>query len=429
MNKANLHTASIKKHSVSLLLFLICSAFPLAGFGQVGSGTANPIELGYITSSLQEEFLESIFPVEYSNTYGASGPDIFYRLTVTGNASLITALGAPGNIYFLDIEGQLVSTYMFPVPWQYQPLSIAPGTYFMVIEDMSNNAYGEMPVHVMFTVNDNAGAVSPTQGMDLNIPIPIPSNSDGSISYSHAHSFDPVMGYGNNHHGTASHDVFYRFELSSRTRVEINTCPRAYFWTSLYIYLLDANGGHILSDNSYSSDCNGPLIETELDAGTYYVVIERDNYSYGGNYTLSVNGYLQTDEGRDRETAILIGNYNTGGSYSYHDNRFNDTVHGHGNTMGQPSDDIYYKLILGNTANVSASLCGSDFDTYLYILNTSGTVLHSNNDNGPLCTGTQSSLQVNNLAAGIYYIVAEGNGSSSGNRCFTGVPFGKPYPE
>lgn len=55
------------------------------------------------------------------------------------------------------------------------------------------------------------------------------------------------------------------------------------------------------------------------------------------------------------------------------------------------------------------------FDTYLYLLDAVGNVIHQNNDNGPSCSGQQSSLQVNNLSTGTYYIVVEGNGSSSGN--------------
>jgi RHS repeat-associated protein len=90
---------------------------------------------------------------------------------------------------------------------------------------------------------------------------------------------------------------------------------------------------------------------------------------------------------------------------------------GSGFTNGFPnnsSPDVWYTFTLASAADVSISLCGSDFDTYLYILNSSKSVLYSNDDSGPLCTGTKSSL-VEHLNAGTYYIVAEGYSSYTGN--------------
>ncbi|TAH24751.1 MAG: hypothetical protein EAZ07_08870 [Cytophagales bacterium] len=48
-------------------------------------------------------------------------------------------------------------------------------------------------------------------------------------------------------------------------------------------------------------------------------------------------------------------------------------------------------------------------DTYLYLLNSSGVLIASNNDNGDLCSGKNASLVSLGLTAGTYYIVAEPN--------------------
>ncbi|MCD2425097.1 DUF6443 domain-containing protein [Niabella pedocola] len=122
---------------------------------------------------------------------------------------------------------------------------------------------------------------------------------------------------------------------------------------------------------------------------------------------------------------VIIGNY-AAGSYSYSDTKNNSTSNGYGNDIGQSSDDIYYKLTVQGNTQISIALCNSTFDTYLYLLNSSGTIIQSNDDSGPLCTGVQSSIQTN-ITPGIYYIVTEGYGSYSGNlalsvNCFVQSP-------
>ncbi|TKC60168.1 hypothetical protein FBD94_14740 [Pedobacter hiemivivus] len=92
----------------------------------------------------------------------------------------------------------------------------------------------------------------------------------------------------------------------------------------------------------------------------------------------------------------------------------NDPANGYGNSYGQPSHDIYYKFVLTASSKVYISLCGSDFDTYLHLLNSSGVLITSNDDSGPACTGLSSSIEVV-LNAGTYYAVAEGYNTNYGN--------------
>ena len=84
----------------------------------------------------------------------------------------------------------------------------------------------------------------------------------------------------------------------------------------------------------------------------------------------------------------------------------------------QPSEDIFYFFNLSNANNFNAivnmSHCGSGFDTYLHLLTSAGGLIVENDDNGPLCGGTASSIQAT-LAPGFYYLVSEGFGSNSGN--------------
>lgn len=121
-------------------------------------------------------------------------------------------------------------------------------------------------------------------------------------------------------------------------------------------------------------------------------------------------------QGTTMGTAINAGSYSTSGSYS--DTKNNST--GFVNNYGQASNDVWYTFtISGATNTVLVSLCGSSFDTYLHVLNSSGTEIATNDDNGPLCTGTQSSLSLSNLAPGTYYVDAEGYSNNTGAIAFS----------
>src|SRR5690606_25975714 len=151
-------------------------------------------------------------------------------------------------------------------------------------------------------------------------------------------------------------DVFYRFSIDSQTEIIIDLCGSR---TEHYLYLLDNAGNLVASGINNAGGCYWPSIKKIIPEGTYYIVVDGSSYSY--SYQLNVMGIKMAERGRERSDAILIGNYSDKGkTYSFFDSRNNDVQYGYGNMIGQPSDDIYYKLILGNSASVSASLCGSD---------------------------------------------------------------------
>jgi subtilisin-like proprotein convertase family protein len=84
-------------------------------------------------------------------------------------------------------------------------------------------------------------------------------------------------------------------------------------------------------------------------------------------------------------------------------------------TNNQSSPDIWYKFTLSLPATVQVSHCAASglADSYLHILNSAGTQIFVNDDNGPLCTGNRASISAA-LAAGTYYVVSEGFSSGVG---------------
>lgn len=77
------------------------------------------------------------------------------------------------------------------------------------------------------------------------------------------------------------------------------------------------------------------------------------------------------------------------------------------------SPDVFYKLTLDPTMQqVSVNTCGSNFDTYLTVLNPQGAVITYNDDHGICSPSSMISFDVNDL--GYVYIVVEGWGNESG---------------
>ena len=77
------------------------------------------------------------------------------------------------------------------------------------------------------------------------------------------------------------------------------------------------------------------------------------------------------------------------------------------------SPDVFYKLLLNPTMQqVSVNTCGSDFDTYLTVLNPQGVVITYNDDHDICAPSSMLSFDVNDL--GYVYIVVEGWGNESG---------------
>lgn len=114
--------------------------------------------------------------------------------------------------------------------------------------------------------------------------------------------------------------------------------------------------------------------------------------------------------GETQATAIGAGMLNCGSTYT--DTKSNAVYANDYN--GQPSPDIYYQFSLSATQIVEISHCASTFDTYMYLLDNTGTLIASNDNNGPLCATAQASIQTT-LAAGTYYVVSEGAGANTGS--------------
>jgi RHS repeat-associated protein len=240
--------------------------------------------------------------------------------------------------------------------------------------------------------------------------------------------------------GQSSPEIYYTFTLTTPGTVTISTCGSGLYDT--YLHLLDAYGNEIASDDDYGPSCASyqASIQTTLAAGTYYVAAEGYSYNTGDittTITVANSGGGSAPAGAYFSNAIDAGTLVAGSPFS--STLTNSDCYGNdfSQPTNQPSNDIFYKFTLSNSGVVSLSHCGSPIDTYMHLLDASGTEITYDDDNGPLCTGLQASIQTT-LAAGTYYVVSEGwstnSGSiattisvtySSGSSC---APLGTPSP-
>jgi RHS repeat-associated protein len=114
-------------------------------------------------------------------------------------------------------------------------------------------------------------------------------------------------------------------------------------------------------------------------------------------------------DGSDMAHAIDV---NASGALLFVDTQDNSSFN-FSNSLGEASNDIYYTFTIESDLTVDISHCGTLINSYVHLLDAGGFELASNDDNGPLCTGTAASLSVA-LAPGTYYVLSEGEGSNFG---------------
>ncbi|MFC1226693.1 DUF6443 domain-containing protein [Pedobacter sp. BG31] len=123
---------------------------------------------------------------------------------------------------------------------------------------------------------------------------------------------------------------------------------------------------------------------------------------------------IQAQTGATPSSPINAGSFGPGGG-SFNDTR-NSSSSGNTtyiNSMGQPSPEVYYRFVVSAPVTIDFSLCQSNFDTYIHILNASASEITYQDDSDDC--GARSHLAYTFTSSGTYYLVVEGYGSNTGN--------------
>lgn len=239
-------------------------------------------------------------------------------------------------------------------------------------------------------------------GNTMSNPIVLGTYSS-AINYS---STLNTLSFSNNYMGRSTNDVYYKFTLNRNMEVTISHCGSTVRDT--YLYLLDSSGNLIMeNDDPSEAVCSNDYhsyMKLVLTPGTYYVVSE--GYSENGVIRTSITG-IERKSGETTASPIAVGSFSADFSYSNSQNTTNFT----NAYVGRSSNDVFYRFTLNKKTEVIITHCGSTLsDTYLHLLDASGTAIAYNDDYSGegACSNTRNSYIKRDLDAGTYYVVSEG---------------------
>lgn len=219
---------------------------------------------------------------------------------------------------------------------------------------------------------------------------------------------------------------------STQTATAITTTSATLGWTvgcteTLWKVHVTTAGGGAPTGAPSNPGVGNPLNRTGLNPSTAYEFWVSADCNAAGNGTSQWTGpfafttlnVCSNTLGTSMANAIIVGEAPCV-TAPYTNTQTNSTANCFTNnytgTNNQASPDIWYKFTLAVASTVQVSHCNTSglADSYLHILNSAGTQVAVNDDNGPLCTGNRASISAN-LAAGMYYVVSEGYGSGVGS--------------
>jgi hypothetical protein len=198
----------------------------------------------------------------------------------------------------------------------------------------------------------------------------------------------------NSTHRSGRYARFYSFTLSSQTHVQIDLQSSSF---DAYLFLLQGSGtnGTVVASNDDYSGANSRIAQ-DLSAGSY--TIEATSYGSGstGSFTVSVATPTTTPPPPTGGCTVTPISFNASVSGSLGSDC--NSTHRSGRYAR------FYSFTLSSQTQVQIDLQSSTFDTYLFLLQgsgTNGTVVTSNDD----YNGSNSRI-VQTLSAGSYTVEA-----------------------
>jgi len=280
----------------------------------------------------------------------------------------------------LEAQAQVYKDAGQPIPDDlYREVQLAYGITASPLHDEGSRAGGE----------DIATAV-----VISALPFNDTGNTCGNLD-----DYDEVCPYD----GSTSPDVVYVYSPSINEVVDITLCNGSGYDTKLFVYENSHTPGIPFACNDDTCPGNvSALPGLNLTGGnSYYLVV--DGYGGGcGDYVIDVTAQVPPPPG-DICTDPYIFPALPATEY--------ETTADNSNTYGNPSNDEWWDVTVTEEGTYTISLCGSDYDTYLALLEDDcATVIDYNDD---FCS-LQSELTLD-LTAGNYLVCVEGYSSYSGD--------------
>jgi hypothetical protein len=362
------------------------------------------------TESCTDDYVESCALT------GAGGLDVVYSYVPTVDQSINVSLCGSSFDTKLYVYENTVAT---PVGCdddgcpglqsQILCLPVTAGNTYYIVVDGYSSAKGDYTLSVDACAGGGGGCdkdVIATAEVIPSIPALVTGTTAGcSDDYDEACPFS----------GSTSPDVVYSYTPTTDEIVKLSLCNSSYD-TKVYIYEnAETPGSPFACDDD---DCGFPGYQSALDCmnlvagNTYYIIID----GYGGNsgdYELSLE-HCNCQGNNSLATATVIPSlpFAENGSTADCTDEFYEVCP---YTSTTPSPDVVYEYTPAGDESVTISLCGSSFDTKLYVYenaHTPGAPYGCNDDDCSL----QSQISCLLMSAGnTYYIVVDGYGGAKGD--------------
>lgn len=237
------------------------------------------------------------------------------------------------------------------------------------------------------------------------------STGDKATSFTYTHTQNTSLFSKSKIYTKPGNEAFYKLTLTAPMEITVDNCGSAV--TDTYLQVLSENQTLLYENDTYTgtgacSNTQSAYIKIPvLFPGTYYIVSDG---AQNGNITTTIKGTTIGPMGDRMITAIDAGKHEVGFNFTDTKNTASEFTN---QFIGKSTNDVFYKFILTQPMNITVSHCGSAVtDTYMSILNTSGTVIYSNDNytGEGKCTNTGNSvIKVKQMPVGTYYVVSEGN--------------------
>ena len=394
----------MKSHKI-ILFILVCLSFSIGSKAQTTMQTA----LNAGTRSTAFNYVHTVNTGMLTTEYNRPGQptnEVYYKLTLSVKMTLF--IGHCGS-EVTDTYVSLLNASGTQIAYNDNPAvndrctgkslqavlvakDLAPGTYYIVSKGVSENGL----------ISTRIEGDPQTTGNTMTAPFDLGTKSS-AFSYTsirNTHLFS-------NNYGRSTNEVFYKVTLGRKMGLSISHCGSE--TSDTYLYVLNASGTQIAYNDDPPNDdmCEGNayqsyLLLRDLAPGTYYIVSE--GYSKNGYISTRIDGIT----GDTMNDAIDLGSKSAPFSYAdTKDTRMYTNSYGE-----QSSNDVFYKFTLTKQMPISISHCGSEVeDTYLYLLNASGTQIAYNDDPDEETCGDYSynrAYSFTSLTAGTYYVVSKG---------------------
>lgn len=290
---------------------------------------------------------------------------------------------------------------------------------------------GELPPKPVIVYPPQEGGNPEAGGEDCASATPIGALpfSDTGSTIGMLNDYDAVCPYT----GSLSPDAVYSYSPGAAGSINIDLCGSLYD-TKVYVYQNACGGGEIACNDDIcgvAANCGGGLYCSQLTGvpvspgNTYYIVVD----GYGGasgTYNINVTENPPPGAGDDCSTAYPIASlpFSDSGSTIGQTNNYDAVCPFTGST----SPDVVYSYAPASSGTIDISLCGSLYDTKVYVYqdaciggahiacNDDGCGVAANCGGGAYCSSL-AGVPVSNTST--YFIVVDGWSGASGTYNIT----------